>query len=39
MFGITEDQAVRVYNPDNYKISFKSRDDPNVKSWEIILNQ
>lgn len=38
-FGITEDQVVRVYNPESLHRSntWNGFDDPNVKSWDPIL--
>jgi hypothetical protein len=40
-FGVTEDNIVRVYNPDNYvageKNEFIDKDDPWVRSWDPIL--
>jgi hypothetical protein len=35
-FGISEDQVLRVFNPDNGN-PFISRDDPHVQSWDPIL--
>jgi hypothetical protein len=35
-FGITEEQDIRVYNPDNGN-QFVSRDDPWVKTWDPVL--
>jgi type IV pilus assembly protein PilA len=36
-FGITEDQVVRVYNPDNPSNTFASMEDPHVMTWDPIL--
>jgi prepilin-type N-terminal cleavage/methylation domain-containing protein len=39
-FGVTEDQVVRVYNPENNapgKNEFVSMTDPHVKTWDPIL--
>jgi hypothetical protein len=40
-FGVTEDNVVRVYNPDNYvqgeKNEFIDKYDPWVRSWDPIL--
>lgn len=35
-FGISEDQLVRIYNPDNNN-EFVSRSDPHVRTWDPIL--
>jgi prepilin-type N-terminal cleavage/methylation domain-containing protein len=36
-FGVSEDQVVRVYNPDNTSNTFGDMTDPHVQTWDPIL--